>query len=151
MLACEDDKRKETIEETPMTDHLVNEKESSYGKKEMTKHMLVIIPAITIIVGGLTALTGWITGWQTAVQFSNGLFVAGSAVGLLGLLAVLGTYRARANFGIQYSQSTSDMNLSERTKLWVKDINQGYNALIVGVVSGALLIGLAILVDKIFA
>jgi len=136
-----------------MTEEFVKESKSdaNAGKKEMTKHMLVIIPAITIIVGGLTALIGWLAGWHTTIQFSNGLFVAGSAVGLLGLLAVLGTYRARASFGIQYSQSTSDMNLSERAKLWVKDINQGYNALIVGVVSGVLLIGFAILVDKIFA
>lgn len=136
-----------------MTEEMVEESktDTSSNNKEMAKHMLILIPAITIIVGGLTSLIGWIAGWHTTVQFSNGLFVAGSAVGLIGLLAVLGGYRARASFGIQYSQSTSDMNLSERTKMWVKDINQGYNALIVGVVSGALLIGLAIVVDKIFA
>lgn len=128
-----------------------NEPERTTGGNEIPKHMLIIIPVITAAAGILTTLIGIISGWKTSTQFSNGFFICGSAVGLLGLLTVLGSYRSRANFGIQYSQSTSDMNLSERAKLWVKDLNQGYNALIVGVVSGALLIGISVLVDKLFA
>lgn len=136
-----------------MSEEIVNQKKpkTNTEKKTMTRHMLIIIPLVTVVVGSVVALIGWITGWQTSTQFSNGFFISGSAVGLLGLLTVLGGYRARSSFSIQYSQSTSDMNLSERTKLWINDLNQGYNALIVCIASGALLIGLAILVDKLFA
>lgn len=136
-----------------MSEETVNETkpETKTEKSSITRQMLIIIPLITVVIGSAVALIGWIAGWQTSTQFSNGFFISGSAVGLLGLLTVLGGYRARSNFEIQYSQSISDMNLSERAKLWIKDLNQGYNALIVCIASGALLIGLAILVDKLFA
>lgn len=136
-----------------MSEEIVHETkpESNTEKRIMTRELLIIILLVTVVVGSVVALIGWISGWQTSTQFSNGFFISGSAVGLLGLLTVLGGYRARSSFGIQYSQSTSDMNLSERTKMWINDLNQGYNALIVCIASGALLIGLAILVDKLFA
>jgi hypothetical protein len=136
-----------------MSEEFVNERkpETKTEKDSISRQLLIIILIITIVIGSAVALIGWIAGWQTSTQFSNGFFISGSVVGLVGLLTVLGGYRARASFGIQYSQSTSDMNLSERAKLWIKDLNQGYNALIVCIVSGALLIGLAILIDKLFA
>ena len=135
-----------------MSEEIVNETKSEVNteKNSLTRQMLIIIPIITFVIGSAVALIGWISGWQKSTQFSNGFFISGSAVGLLGLLTVLGGYRARSSFDIQFSQSTSDMNLSERTKLWINDLNQGYNALIVCIASGALLIGLAILVDKLF-
>jgi hypothetical protein len=42
------------------------------------------------------------------------------------------------------------MNILERAKLGMADLNQGYSILAICVASGGLLIGAAVLVDKIF-
>lgn len=109
-----------------------------------------VVFGLVISVSALVGLIGLLAGWKSSTPFSNSFFAAGSAIIVLGTLTILGTYRQRADFGVQFSQSTSQMNLPERTSLWVKDIKQGYNLLIICVVSGALLIGLAVLVDKLF-
>src|SRR5574338_711302 len=108
-------------------------------------HVFTTGAALAAAVALLVALFGVLRGWQTAVQFSNGLFVTGSAVIILGLLAVWGGFTARGNFAITYAQSVSDMSIAERGKLWMLDSLRGYNALVVATISGVLLIGLAVL------
>ncbi len=124
--------------------------EVAVKKRQTLKHLAGVIFVITFLAAVLIALIGWIAGWKTSLQYSNGYFITGAAVILLGMLSVIGNYQIRSNFGVQYSQSSGSMNLSERTRLWVADLRQGYNALIVCAISGGLLIGLAVLVDKIF-
>ena len=96
----------------------------------------------------LVALYGFIVGWRTAVHFSNGMFVVGSAVIIFGLLAVWGGFTSRGDFAMTYSQSVSDMSLPERTRLWVLDSLRGYNVVAVMTFCGILMIGLAVLIDK---
>jgi hypothetical protein len=103
---------------------------------------------IAIIAGGSVLGIGWLRGWQTAIQFSNGFFAAGAIVLVLGFATVSGGFRMRSDFGVLYSQSAGDMSLSDRTKLWVADITQGYGALILLTFAGLLLIGVAILVGR---
>lgn len=110
----------------------------------LAKLILGIVAAATAII----ILIGLIFAWKSNVAYSNAFFALGSGIVLLGTLTILGQYRQRANFGVQYSQSVSDAKLPERTSQWVKDIKQGYNFLIVCVISGGLLILLAVLADK---
>lgn len=113
----------------------------------LAKLVLGIVATATAVI----VLLGIVLGWQTSVPYSNSFFLVGSCIIILGTLTVVGTYLQRGSFKIQYSQSAGDANLPERTSLWVKDIKQGYNFLIVSVVSGSLLIGLAVLADKLFS
>jgi hypothetical protein len=117
---------------------------------EVAKKLLLTILGLTVAVSLLLIVIGLISAWHS-MQFSNGFFIAGCLFGMFGLLSVVGNLRARSNFGIVYGQSASDMNLAERTKQWMADINQGYNAMIVLVATAALLIGVAVLIDKLFA
>jgi hypothetical protein len=110
----------------------------------LAKLILGIVAAATAII----ILIGLIFAWKSNVAYSNAFFALGSGIVLLGTLTILGQYRQRANFGVQYSQSDSEAKLPERTSQWVKDIKQGYNFLIVCVISGGLLILLAVLADK---
>ena len=110
----------------------------------LAKLILGIVAAATAII----ILIGLIFAWKSNVAYSNAFFALGSGIVLLGTLTILGQYRQRANFGVQYSQSVSEAKLPERTSQWVKDIKQGYNFLIVCVISGGLLILLAVLADK---
>jgi hypothetical protein len=126
------------------------EPEVKQSRWKTVKRMAVIIVGLFLLVALVESGIGLITGWKSGVQYSNAFFISGAILATIGLLSVLGNYRARSTFGIQYSQSSGDMALAERTKLWLADVTQGYNALIVLALSGALLIGLSVLVAKWF-
>lgn len=104
----------------------------------------------TLILGALVGLYGWVAGWRSATEFSNGLFVTGSAVIIFGLLSAWGGFTSRGNFEMTYAQSVGDMSLAERVKLWTVDALRGYNVLIAATIIGALLIGLSVLIYTIF-
>lgn len=111
----------------------------------LAKLVLGIVAAATAII----VLIGLVFGWKSNVVYSNAFFALGCGIVLLGTLTILGQYRQRASFEVQYSQSVSDAKIPERTSQWVKDIKQGYNFLLVCVISGGLLILLAVVADKI--
>ncbi len=103
---------------------------------------------LALLVSLLLALIGFLSGWRSALQFSNGFFVTGAVVIILGLLAVWGGFTARGDFAITYAQSVSDMSQAERVRLWMLDSLRGYGALFVATLCGALLILLSILVHR---
>jgi len=103
-----------------------------------------------VLAGAGVALIGLLLRWQTAVQFSNGLFVAGAAVIIFGALAVVGGFTSRGSFALSYSQSVSAASGPERTKQMIVEILRGYNALTFCVITGVILIGLSILIYTVF-
>jgi hypothetical protein len=135
-----------------MTQEKVNtiDPEIKPNRWKTVKRMAVLIIGLFLLVALVESGIGLIAGWRSGAQYSNAFFISGAILATVGLLSVLGNYRARSQFGIQYSQSSGDMALAERTKLWLADVTQGYNALIVLALSGALLISLSVLVAKWF-
>ncbi|MGC8855756.1 MAG: hypothetical protein ACP5QU_03060 [Anaerolineae bacterium] len=113
-------------------------------------HVTGVSLALTLGLGVGVSLLGWLLGWHTALQFSNGLFVAGSVVIIVGLTGFFGGVGARADFKWMYVQSVGDRSLAEQSKLWLADALRGYNIVATSTLSGVLLIGLSILVDQIF-
>lgn len=105
---------------------------------------------ISFVTGLIVLVIGLLLKWQTSTQFSNGLFWAGILVIVFGILSVMGGYGMRSDFKVLYSQSAGNMNLGDRSRRWVADVTQGYNTLIFSVISGGILIGLAILIGGIF-
>lgn len=105
---------------------------------------------ISLAVSLLVTLGGWLAGWRTAIQFSNGFFIAGSVVVIFGIIAVWGGFTARGSFALTYAQSVSDMTIVERGKLWMLDSLRGYNAVVVATICGIFLIGLSILTFNLF-
>lgn len=103
-----------------------------------------------LVIGLLVALFGWVSGWRTAIQFSNGMFVTGSAIIIFGILAVWGGFTNRGNFAQTYAQTASDMSLPERAKLMYMDVLRGYNVLITATIVGVVLIGLSVLAYNLF-
>jgi hypothetical protein len=105
--------------------------------------------ALIAILAGLIVLgIGWLGRWHSALQFSNGFFTAGAIVIVLGLLSVMGGFSMRSDFRVLYSQSAGDMNLADRSRLWMADITQGYGVLILLAIAGFLLIGIAVLIGS---
>jgi len=105
---------------------------------------------LSLVIGLITSGIGALLGWETSTLFSNGLFIAGSACIILGIFTLLGGASIRADFSLLYGQSAGDASIAERTRRWVADMSQGYNALILLFLTGVLLIGLSILVGSLF-
>jgi len=110
--------------------------------------LLLLTLAAACAIGAIVAGIGWLAQWQSATQFSNGFFFAGSAVIVLGVLSVMGGYKMRADFGVLYSQSAGDMNALKRSQRRIADTLQAYSASVLLFLVGAILIGFAILIPN---
>jgi hypothetical protein len=100
--------------------------------------------AISLVV----FLIGRLLQWEEPVKFSNGFFVAGSILTILGILSVGGGFLQRSNFGMLYAESAGQANLAERTQRMASDITQRYGSLIFLLVTGLLLIGISFAIGK---
>ena len=103
---------------------------------------------LALLIGIIVASIGWLLGWKTTTQFSNGLFLLGGILVVLGILSVMGGYGMRSDFHVVYSQSAGEMNIAERGRRWAADMTQGYSAFLFLFLSGGFLIGLAVLVGQ---
>ena len=121
-----------------------------FPKKEniMKKSFLRLVGTtllLALMIGMLVSGVGWLLGWRTSVQFSNGLFIPGGILVVLGILSVMGGYGMRSDFHVVYSQSAGDMSNAERAQRWAADMTQGYSAFIFLFLTGGFLVGLAVL------
>ncbi|MEW6239395.1 MAG: hypothetical protein AB1564_01120 [Chloroflexota bacterium] len=99
---------------------------------------------LSVLLGGI----GWLLGWRTSTQFSNGFFIGGGVLIVLGVFSVMGGFSQRADFKMTYSRTASPANIGERARQMIADVNQGYNALIFLTLTGVLLIGIAVLISN---
>lgn len=109
-----------------------------------------VILGITLVVSLIVIIIGWVYGWDKPVQFSNGFFVAGAIVILLGTLSVAGGFQQRANFPMLYAESAGQSSISERAQRMVGEINQRYGVLVLMIAAGVLLIGISIAIGTFF-
>jgi hypothetical protein len=127
------------IVEEPLTD-----------KRMVFRHIVLAILGLTLAAGILTPLIGLIAGCRTSLQFSNSYFIAGSILGMIGMASTFGKFGVRWKFDEKKIDPIRTVEISEKTKSWLEDAFKGYNPIVILVSSGLLLIGLSILVDKIF-
>lgn len=116
----------------------------------MIKHILGLLAktfGIAAGIGAAVSLAGRLFGWVKAVQFANGLYIAGIALIGIGLLAISGGYAQRSNFSIRYAESASQRTLMERNQHWWSDTLQGYSMLITFCLIGGFLILAGVLVE----
>jgi putative Mn2+ efflux pump MntP len=102
------------------------------------------------VISVITLIIGWTLKWNSNTQYSNGFFIAGTLLIVLGLLSVIGGFSLRADRFVVYSQSAGDMNTFERSKRWITDMVQSYNAFSILLLTGLYLIAFAILIPNIF-
>jgi uncharacterized membrane protein len=106
--------------------------------------LLAVMLGITLVVSLIVVIIGRVDGWEQPVQFSNGFFVAGAIVILLGTLSVAGGFQQRANFQMTYAESAGQASISERAQRMMGDINQRYGMLVLMIGAGVLLIGISV-------
>jgi hypothetical protein len=107
----------------------------------------ILISAIlfSLLAGIVVVIAGFILGWKTSTQFSDGFFWAGAIVISIGFVNLMGMFSQRTVAGLQYSQSAVHLDAGERFKIWEADILRGYNLLAFLGISGLLLFGLSVL------
>lgn len=112
--------------------------------------LLGIIFGSTVLVALIVLIVGIALQWNTAVQFSNGFFIAGAIVILLGTLSVAGGFQQRASFPIVYAETASDASLAERGQRMIADISQRYRVVVLMIGMGILLIGISMAIPELF-
>ena len=110
--------------------------------------LLGLVLALTAAISLVVLIIALISRWNTSIQYSNGFFTAGAIMAIISTFIVLGGFRARSDFKTTFSQSAGDASLSERTQRMMKDVRQGYGALILFVGTAALLILLSVLIGQ---
>lgn len=131
----------------------INEDQStgSRTRREVFKHLAIITLGLTLLVALLEGVIGWLVGWRLPNQFSDGYFISGFVLVMLGLLSTLKNVNRRSKNDLRFPQSFLSTRSAGRSTRWLTDFEKGYNALVVFSASGALMMGLSILVYKLFA
>jgi hypothetical protein len=121
--------------------------------------LLVRILLFTAVAATIVALIGLVFRWQTAVQFSNGLFWAGVALAGVGLLGAFGDNDMLLNSGTKFFWSSPQErqarlagveNPHEQAKRSSKLLGQGFNSYVQLFISAALLILIGYLITVVF-
>ena len=111
--------------------------------------------AVFVVAAGLVFITviagvGWIIGWRTSVEYSNGFFIVGAITAVFGAYSALGGLGMRGHPGVNVARTASPASLEERNRQMFKDMKEGNNFAVVMVIVGLLLIGFAMAIPSLF-
>ena len=110
------------------------------SRKPWWLNLLVNILVIDIAIAVVVLVWSWIVADFSTISLSNRFFICGTAVIVIGVFSIYGYKTHLGNFSTIYAQTVSDMNLSERTDLMMKDLYRGYGFSIMMFLSGSLAI-----------
>ena len=109
---------------------------------------LFIVFILAVVSAIIVLIIGWISKWQTDVQFSNGYFYGGGVLLVVGLINALGARTDDHVPGLHNSRITTDERQSSYHLLREDIAKWNYRMAYLGV-SGLLLWGIAALVTRI--
>jgi uncharacterized membrane protein len=104
--------------------------------------------AATAIIALIILLLGYFLQWNEPVRYSNAFFLAGAIVIVLGVLSITGGFAQRANFQMTYAESAGNANIAERNQRTAADITQRYGSMILLMITGILLIVIAVVIGE---
>jgi len=102
-------------------------------------HFLIGAILFSLTSGVVVSIFGFMRGWETSTQFSDGFFWAGVIIIAIGLISLQG-YSLRTPYW-----PSDHLDPAERSNLWAADIFRGKTLMAFFGVSGLLLIGLSVL------
>jgi hypothetical protein len=104
---------------------------------------------ITMIAGIAIAVIGNMNKWDTSLAYSNAFFIAGCLVIAAGALSRFGAGQEWNNFQLLHAESFRDMSSSERAN-FIINASSSVSMVILGLLSGVLLILISVLMTKMF-
>ena len=123
-------------------------KEKSNDRMTGILRLVAFVIAASIVLVCVVAGGGWLIGWRTSTEFSNGFFIVGAIAAVFGAYSALGGFGMRAHPGVNVARTASPASLEERNRQMVKDMIEGNNFAVVLVIVGLLLIGVAVLIPN---
>lgn len=94
---------------------------------------------LTIIIGGLVGIIGYINKWNSMIAYSNAFFIAGCLVIIAGTSSRFTAGQERNSFQLIHAESFRDMSASEQAN-YIINTSSSISALVLGILSGILLI-----------
>ena len=104
---------------------------------------------ITVFAGIMIGIIGNLNKWDTSLKYSNAFTIAGFLVIIAGMSSRLGAGHERAYSQGLYVESFRDMSPGERVNYLINASNS-LHLVILGLLSGVLLILISLLVMKLF-
>ena len=104
----------------------------------------------TVLISLAIFLAGNLLHWSQPTQYSNGFFIAGAIVIVLGVFSIAGGIAQRTNFDILYAETAGQAGIAERNQRTVSEITQRYGNMIFLLVTGLLLILIAVGIGQFF-
>jgi len=104
---------------------------------------------IAILVGIAIGIIGHLNKWDTSLEYSNAFTIAGFLVIIAGASSRLGSGQEWNNFQGLYAESFRDMNAGERAT-FIVNASSSFRLVILGLLSGLLLILCSVLVLELF-
>ncbi|MBV6395464.1 MAG: hypothetical protein HFACDABA_01040 [Anaerolineales bacterium] len=120
------------------------------------KNLPPILRALLLVDIGTTAILivvtalGWLVGWRTSTQFSNGFFILGAALAVFGAYSALSASKTRGKSGMSDAQSDNNASADGRNKRILADLAQGINTAYITTGIGLMLIVASILIPILF-
>ena len=103
----------------------------------------------TTIAGTAIGGIGYVNQWDTSRAYSNAFFIAGCLVIIAGMSSRLGASQDWRSFQLPYAESFRDMSSSERAN-FVVEASSSIGLVILGLLSGVMLILISVLVTEVF-
>ena len=104
---------------------------------------------LTTIAGIVIGVIGNMNKWDTSLAYSNAFFIAACLAIIAGASSRLGAGQEWSNFQSLYAESFRDMSPGERAH-FIVNASSPVRLVILGLLSGILLILISVLVTKMF-
>jgi hypothetical protein len=117
-------------------------------KNNFVLRLVGIIVGIAAALALALLLLGYFLGWDQPIQYSNGFFMTGALVAVMGVLSVAGGFAMRADPHLIYAESAAQASMAERNQRTVTDGLQRYRSMITLLGSGLLLILVSVLIGE---
>ncbi len=104
---------------------------------------------LTVLVGIVIGIIGYVNRWDTSLPYSNALFVAGCLLIIAGTASRLGAGQEWESFQRLSAESFRSMSVGERAS-FIVEASSPVSLAILGLLSGVLLMLISLLVMKVF-
>jgi hypothetical protein len=121
-------------------------------KRIVTMTVFIIIGEailIAVIAGILIGVIGYLKKWDTSLAYSNAFFIAGCMAIIAGASSRLGAGQDWKNFQLITAESFRDMSGNDQAN-FIINASSSFRLVILGFLSGILLIIISVIVPEMF-
>lgn len=126
------------------------------GKALMKRYFVMAVArmggeviALTMVATIIIVIIGYLSKWDTSLQYSNAFFIAGCLLIIAGASSRMAAGQEWGSYQRLYAESFRDMSASERAR-FVVDVNSPVRLVILGIASGVLLFLCSALLLRLF-